>query len=171
MGTRHLIAVYENGQPCIAQYGQWDGYPSHCGAKILDWLQSHDPEWLKKAVMNCSWFTDEELEAADLGASPQLSRDVSFGILDIVYAARGCKLSNSIEFAAEGLFCEWAYVIDFDAKTFEVYEGFQQDDCKGRFAVLDNPDEEYRPVSFLKSWPLDALPSKEEFLEAFQDTE
>ncbi len=28
MGTRHLIIVYYKGKYRIAQYGQWDGYPS-----------------------------------------------------------------------------------------------------------------------------------------------
>lgn len=28
MGTRHLILVFYKGAYRIAQYGQWDGYPS-----------------------------------------------------------------------------------------------------------------------------------------------
>ncbi|KAI8819577.1 uncharacterized protein EV422DRAFT_533542 [Fimicolochytrium jonesii] len=42
MGTRHLILVYYKGSYHIAQYGQWDGYPSGQGADILDFIS--DPE-------------------------------------------------------------------------------------------------------------------------------
>lgn len=35
MGTRHLILVYYNGAYHIAQYGQWDGYPSGQGLTVL----------------------------------------------------------------------------------------------------------------------------------------
>lgn len=35
-------------------------------------------------------------------------------------------LVNSEEFAADSLFCEWAYVIDLDKNTFEVYQGFNK---------------------------------------------
>ena len=31
MGTRHMIGVVKDGIPRIAQYGQWDGYPSGQG--------------------------------------------------------------------------------------------------------------------------------------------
>ena len=39
MGTRHVTAVFLNGEPRVAQYGQWDGYPSGQGVTILDFLR------------------------------------------------------------------------------------------------------------------------------------
>ena len=47
MGTRNLISVIENKKPVIAQYGQWDGYPSGQGVDILEFLKSEFFEKLK----------------------------------------------------------------------------------------------------------------------------
>ena len=33
---------------------------------------------------------------------------------------------NDLDFAQDSLFCEWAYVIDFDTNTFEVFKGFNR---------------------------------------------
>lgn len=38
MGTRHLIEVVVDGQIKVAQYGQWDGYPSGQGVDVLKFL-------------------------------------------------------------------------------------------------------------------------------------
>ena len=34
MGTRHLTIVQKNGEYRVAQYGQFDGYPSYTGKKF-----------------------------------------------------------------------------------------------------------------------------------------
>jgi hypothetical protein len=38
MGTRHLICIYHNGRFVVAQYGQYDGYPSGAGVLVLHFL-------------------------------------------------------------------------------------------------------------------------------------
>ena len=35
MGTRHITAVVSEGQFVVAQYGQWDGYPTGAGNDIV----------------------------------------------------------------------------------------------------------------------------------------
>lgn len=40
MGTRNLSLCKKNGQIKIAQYGQWDGYPSGQGATILKFCKN-----------------------------------------------------------------------------------------------------------------------------------
>ena len=42
METRHLTLVYKNGAFKVAQYGQWDGYPSGQGLTALKFLRSAD---------------------------------------------------------------------------------------------------------------------------------
>ncbi|MHC5949058.1 hypothetical protein ACVXZ3_04645 [Providencia hangzhouensis] len=39
MGTRHLICVAKDGDYKVAQYGQWDGYPSGQGLTLLTFLR------------------------------------------------------------------------------------------------------------------------------------
>lgn len=40
MGTRHLTVVVKNDKYKVAQYGQWDGYPSGAGANVIEFIQS-----------------------------------------------------------------------------------------------------------------------------------
>lgn len=135
MGTRHLICVINGGDYRIAQYGQWDGYPEGQGAAILKFLKSPMAERLKKNLGNCTWITNDEYEKLweEFGVDakqewidhdvyqdfcnkhPELSRDAGAKILEIVAGATGkIKLQNSLNFSRDSLFCEWAYVIDFD---------------------------------------------------------
>lgn len=186
MGTRHLVAVQIDGTYKIAQYGQWDGYPSGAGVKVLDFLKFADLEHFKKQLQKLSWISERELEErwAQAGAAPkanfvslavaeelrkrwpELSRDTGANVLAIVYnAEQPLKLKDSIDFAKDGLFCEWAYVIDLDANTFEVWKGFGKEPAaEGRFPgeVVDG----YGPVFLRAKWSLDALPDEDEFLAA-----
>lgn len=74
-------------------------------------------------------------------------------------------------FAAESLFCEWAYVIDLDKGTFEAFEGFQKEPPppSDRFADLPREaGEEYYPIRMVGSWSLDELPTDEDFVKALE---
>lgn len=140
MGTRNLTAVYLDGQYKVAQYGQWDGYPEGQGITVLTFLRDKmDLELFKEALRNSSYIPSEELTALwkQYGADenglvtmedsdrmmedhPEFSRNTGAGILEMVQNhSEGMKLQDSINFAADGLFCEWAWVIDLDAGTFE----------------------------------------------------
>ena len=90
----------------------------------------------------------------------------------------GPYLEDDINFAADSLFCEWAYVIDLDKRTFEVYEGFNKEPLNEdeRFFFLEEKSykehrgvDQYHPVKLVKSWSLDELPTGEEFLGAFKE--
>lgn len=196
MGTRHLICVVSNGDYRIAQYGQWDGYPEGQGASILEFLKSPMAEQLKKNLKNCTWLTNTEYEKLweEFGVDtkqemidydayqdfcnkhPELSRDTGARILEIVAGATGkIKLQNSLNFSRDSLFCEWAYVIDFDKNTFEVYQGFNETplDKSERFYTAGQKEDEngMYPVKLFKSFDLSALPSEEEFLEICEPIE
>ena len=49
-------------------------------------------------------------------------------------------LQNTIDFAADSLFCEFVYVVDFDKNTYEIFEGFNKNflDPNERFSFLIN---------------------------------
>lgn len=196
MGTRHLIAVQIDGEYKVAQYGQWDGYPSGQGAKILEFLHNHKEKLsaFADAVRACSEMSDEEYEQAqawvDCGADPDsdfvtadvgekfrqrypyLSRDCGADILNHVFNAgkNGLKLRYALDFAADSLFCEWAYVIDLDKNTFEVFKGVNKTplDPSERFASLpvepSNIKKQYYQVKLVQSYDLDKLPTVKEFV-------
>jgi len=207
MGTRHLICVVKDGEYKVAQYGQWDGYPSGQGLTVLRFLTKEmDRARFESKIDEISWLTDEEHEArwVECGADPnsefvsssmaeryaekypENNRDTGGKILSIIQDSdKPLKLINHLNFAADSLFCEWAYVIDLDKNTFEVYKGFNKEPLeKGeRFAWLDKESasieldgdtlirkSDYHPIKLVKSFVLDeTLPSEEDFLNCFNE--
>ena len=57
-------------------------------------------------------------------------------------------LVNSESFAADSLFCEYAYVLDLDKKMLEIYRGFNEAKPAGRWAkVPAKKKDKYRAVT------------------------
>ena len=191
MGTRNLTAVKINGEYKIAQYGQWDGYPSGQGATAVKFLRSErNRNKLKKALTKVRWVTEQELsdgmkklglnedgwmtmeEAARWKALfPYLTRDHCAEILEIVATSKDkdIPLQNSLSFVADSLFCEWCYVVDFDTNTFEVYKGFNQTPLKKKERFFTMPPEagqnkKYHPVRHVKTYKLGRIPKVETFI-------
>jgi hypothetical protein len=190
MGTRNLTAVWIDGQWKIAQYGQWDGYPEGQGSTALNFLRSTDLAAFADKVRQTRWLNEAEHEeiysefstngmmtieqsnafkASEWG---YLSRDTGAKILQAVMDhADGIPLKDAHTFAADSLFCEWAYVIDFDTRTFEVYRGFQEEPHTGqRFSDVKDPEDlsyrsvTYYPVAHAKTYSLDDLPTLDQFI-------
>jgi hypothetical protein len=193
MGTRNLTIVQSDGKYKVGQYCQWDGYPSGQGITILETLRNMDPVFdipsFKQKVDGLKQLTSEEVQAywAQCGADDSgwvgmdvsekfkekyahLHRDFGGRIIEAIATGKVTEVFADVAFAGDSLFCEWAYVIDLDKNTFEVYKGFNECPLKKgeRFKFLTrrktkkdpNP---YKPVRLLASWPLDALPTDEEF--------
>lgn len=178
MGTRNLTAVKVDGEYKIAQYGQWDGYPDGQGLTALRFLRSVDLAKFRERVKATRFATKEDFETlqADLDKDedafwkkhPELSRDAGAEVLELVMSGASL-LKKQLAFAGDSLFCEWAYVVDFDLGTFEVYRGFNKEKIvEGRFksgdSTLENPGNGYEPVKFLVSFELAKLPTEEDFL-------
>jgi hypothetical protein len=195
MGTRNLTVLVSEGEIKIAQYGQWDGYPDYMGINILKFLREFDVEIMKKQVKNVI-FVDEnkqkeiDLYLKEIGSTNGylnneqsdlfnekykfLNRSIGSDILEMVYDEEYNKpmlLNNSITFSGDSLFCEWAYVIDLDKNLFEVYEGFNKNELNenDRFFKYTIENEEYHPIKLKKEFPLNVLPSDEEFLTYFKE--
>lgn len=172
MGTRNLIAVYIDGEYKVAQYGQWDGFPSGQGSDILHFLREEmNEEIFKQALRNTTYIDPEKLHALNekYGAKngwismenanrmkadyPEFSRDTGAGILSIIQNhPEGMELNNAISFVS-AFDCEFSYVLDFDTRKFEVYAGGF------------NPQNRSKPYgSLLGMFNLDYLPTEEEFL-------
>lgn len=183
MGTRHLIAVQLDGEYKVAQYGQWDGYLEFQGKRVLNFLREMDRPKFETALRKCSFMSEQDFIELDkeietkrqqnpsydwMQEYPFLSRDVSYEILKLVQKSEGLKLRNSISFAADSLFCEYAYVIDLDKNTFEIYGGFNKEPLpegeRFKDAVSNDASDDYYPVRKVAEYSLDELPSDEEFL-------
>jgi hypothetical protein len=177
MGTRHLIAVVIDGEYKIAQYGQWDGYFEGQGSDILEFLRGDfDEELFTENLRSCHFLDKDEVKRHqakfdEIGSQSyfqiyfHLSRDCGSKVLELVQG-QPLGLGNSIDFAGDSLFCEFAYVLDFDKRTFEVYKGFNMDKLEEgeRFASFDANDNDYKQVKFVKEFSLDNLPNNDDFL-------
>ncbi len=69
------------------------------------------------------------------------------------------------DFPSDSLFCEWGYLIDLGAATFEVYRGFQRaPHTAGRYAERPRVRDGYHPVALVASWSFADLPDGDTFL-------
>ncbi len=178
MGTRNLTMVISGAETKVAQYGQWDGYPSGQGATALLFLLKADLGKLKQHADKCKWISDNECEELEKTFDnetkfykeyPQFTRDTAAEILKYVYNCEKEEIPmvDSSSFAADSLFCEWAYVIDLDKQTFEVYEGFNQSPLPetDRFSKMQKAeDSKYYPVRHVKTYSLLDLPTEDSFI-------
>jgi hypothetical protein len=196
MGTRNLTCVVINNEYKLAQYGQWDGYPSGQGVTALEFLHHLNEEnaldTFKDIITNHVYEVSDEAYKqywVDAGADPDaewvgmdvsdkfnenhpaLNRSTGAKILSYIYDNNGGEIKSSLDFAANSLFCEWCYVIDLDKNTFEVYKGFSKEPLieSDRFFFLnEKSDNDYDPVKLLAEFSLHDLPSSEDFIKQLE---
>ena len=139
MGTRGLTKVIYEGDIKVAQYGQWDHYPSGQGVAILSFLRGEgNLELLKNGIKNIKNISDETLdkyvnefsdnengmmtmEQAESFKDkyPSLSRDTGGEILSVIAnATNEIPLVLDPEFEKDDLFCEGVYTVDLDQSMF-----------------------------------------------------
>ena len=142
MGTRHLIQVIDNeGEMKVAQYGQFDGYPSGMGVRTLFYATYHLKE-IERGLKRVRWASEEEVEviyakypqANYLGTEdcenlellyPNLVRETSADVLmTIAYSVGEVLLVDNREFANDELYCEGIYTINYQTNMFtSMYNG------------------------------------------------
>lgn len=187
MGTRNLTCVVDRyGNYKVAQYCQWDGYPSGQGATVYDFIQNWDRDEFEDALSKVYYLTPsiiqeycEKLEtdprldkvgtyAYDLVKEdyPQLHRDTGAKVLQwIVEQYRAGKwpigLKSDLSFAADSLYCEFCYVIDLQKNELETLVGFNKSPLSEgeRFAHMCRQHPGFYPVRSLKVYALDNLPT------------
>jgi len=196
MGHRGLIGFVIDGQEKLT-YSHWGSYPEGNGLVMLDFARRvNDPRPTVSETGNATTaqVLDEvrALKVVDGNSKPTLEDQKKLAryldpsirggepddwyvllretqgnpdaILDCGY------IIDSASFAADSLFNEGSYLIDFDAGTFEAYDGFVSEPHNdGRFAHLKprpnhNGVVEYYPIRLVGSWPLTDLPTDKEFL-------
>lgn len=197
MGTRNLTIVFMDGKYRVAQYGQWDGYPEGQGLTCLRFVRDKmnekdfrdalsrikyiDSDKLRRMWMDYGMADDGSIPIKDADrfrlTFPEFSRDTGAEILTMIQNDRitsNC-LEDYLTFAADSLFCEWAYVVDFDKRTFEVYKGFNKTaltECDRFYFLREYEDGNgYHGVKLAAAFDLDNLPTDDEFLAAFPEEE
>jgi hypothetical protein len=167
MGTRGLTLVICDGQTKVAQYGQFDHYPSGQGVNALEFMRDiisrGEMEKFRERIREMKWL-DEETEILInnnpeiLDRCPWVSRGYGAKILrmihdgtyritnfpnpDIIKSTHVEWLVNSEGFLKDSLFCEGCIVIDLDSNVFEWHNGFNQTPLtEGRFKDVE-PNKE-----------------------------
>lgn len=175
METRNLVIVIHNEQPKIAEYCQWDGHPDGQGITALKFLETMEVEKFKAQVSRCKfvddvkqkeineffegitqdpegWMTPEQIQLYHK-TYPLLTHDLGAGILQQVYDCpdETIWVHNECQRMTQGNI-EWAYIIDLDNKTFEVYDGYNLGDA----------------LKVVKTYSLDNMPQVDDFLSYFE---
>lgn len=101
------------------------------------------------------------------GSMTHVSRDCGAHILRVIMLRDepdGLPLIDERGFAGDSARCEWAYVIDLDADTLEIYEGRNREPTpqESRFPTgadwLEDGGYGFFPVRLVKTYDLSALP-------------
>ena len=175
MGIKSLTSVMIDNEYVVAQYTSHDGCPTEIGFGILTFLRDKMKKktFLKK-LKNVRYLTkDEELmvrgknEEERYKLFPYLDIDGD-DLLEFIQKSQGeIVLRDEREFVRDSIFCEYAYVIDLDVDTFEIYMGEQRKaPPKGeRFSDLKPLPEcpEFHPVRFMTGFYFGKFPTDEEY--------
>lgn len=177
MSTRGAIGFTKNGKHKVT-YNHSDSYPTWLGNEVLDYLRGKSMEQLnadfQKITLVSSRDTATEehidrcLHLANTGVGNQkltdyycLLRDAQ-GQLDL-YAEVGL-MTDDASFLFDSLFCEWAYLVNLDNATLEVYKGFQKSRPLGRYSDYEPEKKEnmntYYAVSLVAVYSLRDLPKE-----------
>lgn len=178
MGTRNMTMVIDQeGVKKVAQYGQWDGYPSGVGVSLLSFLTDkkqfermkenlskvrfldsagRDKEFISEYEKNSpEWSNDPDNRTLEqkLWFNTFASRDLAEEVL--INIANSDKeeiiLIDREESAKGDGWVEWSYVVNLQDETLTVY------------GLLDCP-----PV---KSYSLNSLPDAKTFIKDLEGEE
>jgi hypothetical protein len=195
MGTRGLVGFAYKGELKVT-YNHSDSYPSELGQRVVDFCNSMQ-EVNRETKEGDAWdvLKDnvEALKLVDAEGKPNdneidyyrateiidssskdtktwysLLRNTQGGEgLDFVFQGEQRHWIDSREFANESLFCEYAYVLDLDHMTLDVFKGFQHEPQEGNpFGQKPSQDEYsngekgdvWYPVRCLASFPIRNIP-------------
>lgn len=174
MGTRGAYGIRKGGVDKIT-YNHFDSYPACLGNDVLAVVKGKTIDELS-AMFDGVTLVDEstrpteetfleyvEQGSVDLGVSNQSADDWYCVLRDFqgnlsVWGNEQRHVIDSASFLADSLFCEWAYIVNLDDQTLEVYKGFNKNPhAPGRYAHLK--DGNCNGVALVATFPLSALPA------------
>lgn len=170
MGTRGAVGFRFKGQDKIA-FNQFDSYVHGLGYTCLAAV----PKFLQNLSMTESQIY--RLQEVDANTPPptaeqqqalnKVLKEKTDDWCEIIYQTRGRPTlilaagyyHQSLSFLADSLFCECAYIFNFDEMVLECYRGFQ--DVKhhlGRYADLPvEAGSRYYPVALVGTIPFELV--------------
>lgn len=191
MGTRGFLTFAIDGVEKTS-YVHSDAYPEGKGLVVLNFLTAHRHELLcDQCQGQCGatvdkirrlrvvgpyseptpWDIERLAKFTNVGVGSQ-GTDDWYCLLRETQGNPALILEAGVIEDASDLPAEpqarYGYVIDIDAKAFEVYAGGPRErHDRGRFANRTSALDGFYPAALVASWPLDALPDEASFLAAF----
>lgn len=170
MGTRNLTMVIDQeGVKKVAQYGQWDGYPSGVGADILDFLKDKglfekfklnlhkvrflDVEGIDKEFVKSFNDKIKRTQQQEEWYNTYCHRDLAAKILTNIANStdENIILQDREETGKGDGWVEYCYVINLKENTLGVYTHVDRE--------------------AIKVYKLDELPTEEDFVEELEELE
>ena len=157
MGTRSLkMVINQEGEKKVAQYGQWDGYPSCVGVGVLEFIKNKDlfekfktnlpkvrfldAKGIDKDFVDSydknspEWSNepDNRTEEQKRWFSTYISRDLAEEVLTNIANSIDAEilLIDREDTAKVGGWVEYSYVINLKENTFGVYGHIDQEPMK-----------------------------------------
>lgn len=167
MGTRHVqYVINQNGEEKVAQYGQWDGYPSGQGLDILCFLRKSN---LKKYLENVNKL--QEADDEFINRLNKWLKDLQNSDLD--YGEQRTERENNLEYFALSRDCGsklHKMILDGNVKFIQLCPREEANSwCEGFYTINFQTNEfiaEFRGIE--KRYSLDNLPTDEQFLFDFK---
>lgn len=172
MGTRGILMVKSNGEYKVAQYSQWDNYPSGNGFRTVEFINnpSFNTSLFKEKVDNLTEWSNEDLAELNkkvengslngrISLYPELSRDTGSDIFKLIYDDKVKKVNLNIDFVKDSIFCEWGWCINLDTNCLDCFKGFQKEPLLENqpFYYLQDYMGEYYPIKLICSIPFNQL--------------
>lgn len=158
MGTRSSIGIHIDGKDKLT-YNQYDGYPTNMGVAVytqvvdmireLGWKKIASLSKKMKQVKSDKAFTEKQKEKYGHHWEQVSTGKDMYSLLrglqgDLYGMIKEGVMVGHNEFIHDSLFCEWAYILNVDEKTFEIYQGFQTSPPKdGRYKDVPINDGYY----------------------------
>lgn len=187
--STHGFLAFAAGAPAKVAYVHSDAYPSGLGLDVLSWLRSAplddaaDAVRALRVVDRMSRPTAEDIkrlvryydptvdtydpETESRRTEPTWYQALRRSMGDPALILDAGVIEDMTAFAYAGN-AHYGYVADFGSNVFEAYQGCQKEPHEdGRFALPAPNEHGYYPPRMVGSWPLDKLPTDEEFFAAF----
>jgi hypothetical protein len=155
-------------------YCHFDSYPSGLGVDVVNFIKNTSVEEMKQifdkiimveenSLLTEAQFVEIKLLSNYLSNGNFSQKNYSTdwysalrkyqGVLD-VYKENLRYMINNNEFIKDSLSCEWAYIINLDENTLEIYKGFQTSPHENRYTNNSTENSKYYPCKLIEKYPL-----------------
>lgn len=179
MGTRGLIGLKKDSI-YYGYYNHFDSYPEGLGQQVVSFLKGlenndlvtlsknvglmdyYDPDATPSQYLKEKYkkFSNLNVSSRSLDEWYCLLREIQ-GVDTLTHILSGelrHAEKNAMSFIKDSLFCEYAYIVNLDACTLELYRGFQGVPDEGNIFGTENNGSNYFPCKLAGSFPLDDIP-------------